>query len=253
MGEITIYFVGICTFMQDVEGALPGFSRRVVLVNARVPRVINGYAIPPHIPSLRIAANDLVVDGEPPRTRTATILEWELHGCRLEVADAIRKLEHDASFECCIPHLKKLTPDLGPPSAAMVIAAEPQRASCYFELTAGTLSAGLIANGAAVTALNVRTSTESPVLRLRRFHTGEPQEFQLRSGAEVAIMNVGAEGEKSDGDSDFLLHYEVAEHIPPDAVIPQSPAPCCSKLQQSYIIPNGGLGIGPGCSNSNFP
>lgn len=252
MGEITVYFVGICTFMQDVEGSASGLRRRVVLVNARIPQKINDTAIPPHIPTLRIAAGDLEVNGVTPTTSGSCVLEWELHGSKIEIANAVGNLEHDESFECCIPHLKALTPDLGEPSPSVVLGAESEEASCYFDLTAGQLSAGLISEGAAVSVLQVRTAGD-PVLRVQRFRTEQAQEFHLRSGTHIAIMNVGREGIAGDDATDFLLHYNVAESIPENAAVPTTPATCCKPLVPSYIVPSGQLGVGPGCSNASFP
>lgn len=252
MGEISVYFVGICTFMQDVEGQLPGVRRRVVLVNAREPQVINGNSIPPHIPTLRIAAGDLQLGGVPATTENGSVLEWQLHGCRIEIADAVGDLQRDETFECCVPHLKVLTPDASGISRAVVLAARPEEASCYFDMTAGQLSAGLAGEGAAVSVLKVQTAGDSPTLRVRQFGAAEAQEFHLRSGAEIALVNVGVEGMAGDDPNDFLLHYKVLETIPENAAVPTQPATCCSTVLQSYILPPR-LGVGPACSNSNFP
>jgi hypothetical protein len=252
MGEITVYFVGICTFMQDVEERLPGVRRRVVLVNARVPQVINQTKIPPHIPTLRIAASDLEVNGVAATTENGCILQWELHGCKIEIVDALGDLQHDESFECCIPHLKALTPHADGVSTSVVLGAESEETSCYFDMTGGELSAGLVASGAAVSVLKARTAGDSPILRIQQFRTDEVQEFRLRSGAQIALVNVGLEGTEGDDTTDFLLHYKVVENVPPNAAVPTIPAPCCRPLPRSYIMPLR-LGVGPGCSNASFP
>ena len=253
MGEITVYFVGICTFMQDVEERLPGVRRRVVMVNARQPEVINQTTIPPHIPTLRIAASDLEVNGVPATTENGCILQWELHGCKIEIVDAVGELKHDETFECCVPHLKVLTPDADGISTSVVLAAESDVTSCYFDLTAGQLSAGLVAEGAAVSVLKAQTASETPVLRIQRFRTDDVQEFHLRSGAQIALMNVGLEGMPGDDTNDFLLHYKVVETIPANAAVPTTSAPCCRPLPPSYIVRHERLGISPGCSNASFP
>ncbi|HEV7766127.1 MAG TPA: hypothetical protein VGQ76_14075 [Thermoanaerobaculia bacterium] len=253
MGEITVYFVGICTFMEDIEKSIPGVRRRVVLVNAREPEIINQTMIPPHIPTLRIAASDLEVNGVSATTENGCVLQWELNGCKIEIVDAEGELKHDASFECCVPHLKILTPDADGVSTDVVLAGKSEVTSCYFDLTAGHLSAGLIANGAAVSVLRTQTATDSPVLRIQQFRTQNVQEFRLRSGAQIALMNVGDEGLAGDDTTDFLLHYKVVENVPENAAIPTSAAPCCRPLGSSYILPTGQIGLGPGCSNSSFP
>lgn len=253
MGEITVYFVGICTFMEDIEKSLPGVRRRVVLVNAREPEVINKTMIPPHIPTLRIAASDLEVNGVSATTENGCVLQWQLHGCKIEIVDTKGDLQHDATFECCVPHLKVLTPDADGVSVDVVLAGEPDKSSCYFDLTAGRLSAGIIANGAAVSMLKVETETDAPVLRIQQFRSENVQEFRLRSGAQIALMNTGLEGEAGDDTTDFLLHYKVVENVPENAAIPLAPAPCCRPLPSSYILPSGQVGLGPGCSNASFP
>ena len=253
MGEITVYFIGICTFMQDVQERIPGVRRRVVLVNAREPEVINGTPIPPHIPTLRIAAGDLEVNGVAATTDSGCILEWELNGCKIEIVEPQGELQHDATFECCIPHLKALTPDADGVSAEVVLAGQSDETSCYFDLTGGQLSAGYVGQGAAVSVLTAQTKSESPVLRIERFRSNDAQEFRLRSGAQIALMNVGAEGLGGDDTTDFLLHYKVVESMPEDAAIPTKAAPCCRPLPESYIVRGLRLGIGPGCSNASYP
>ena len=252
MGEITIYFVGICTFMQDVEERSRRSSPRRP-GQRPAPQVINQTRIPPHIPTLRIAASDLEVNGVPATTENGCVLQWELNGCKIEIVDAQGDLQHDETFECCIPHLKALTPDADGISDAVVLAGEPEESSCYFDLTAGQLSAGLVANGAAVTVFKAQTAGDSPVLRIQQFRTDNVQEFRLRSGSQIAFMNTGLEGPAGDDTTDFLLHYKVVETVPENAAIPTSPAPCCKSLPPSYIVPSAGLGIGPGCSNASFP
>jgi hypothetical protein len=253
MGEITVYFIGICTFMQDIEEQIPGVRRRVVLVNAREPQIINNTMIPPHIPTLRIAAGDLEVNGVPATSAKGCDLEWELHGCKIEIVEPLGGLDHDESFECCIPHLKVLTPDADGISTSVVLGAEPEVTSCYFDLTAGQLSAGLVANGAAVAVLKARTASASPILRIQQFRTENVQEVRLRSGAQIALMNTGLEGVTGDDTQDFLLHYNVVENVPDNPAVPTAPATCCKPLPPSYIVPSGELGIGPGCSNASFP
>ena len=253
MGEITVYFVGICTFMQDIEARLPGVRRRVVLVNAREPEVINNTVIPPHIPTLRIAAGDLEVNGVPATSANDCVLEWQLHGCKIEIVAPLGELHHDETFECCIPHLKVLTPDADGISTSVVLSAEPEVTSCYFDLSAGQLSAGLVAQGAAVSMLKARTLGDSPMLRIQQFRTDNVQEFRLRSGAQIALMNTGLEGIAGDDTTDFLLHYKVVENVPNNAAFPTTPATCCQPLPPSYIIRKGQLGLGPGCSNASFP
>ena len=252
MGEITVFFVGICTHMQWPEkfGADPGFSHRVVLVNGSEPRLINDRPIPSHRATLSIAADDLVIGRTPSNAGDDQILEWNLDGTTIDIANATGSLTYDASYECCIPHLKVLTPDLPPPSAQVVTDAQPLEASCYFDVTAGVMRAGLVAGGAAVSVLTVTTTDELPIVRVRGFEGEASQKIPLRNGARIALSNVAAG--HSDEDDDFLLHYRTAESIPKNAKVPREAARCCNALPQERII-DPKLNVGPGCSNSNFP
>lgn len=252
MGEITVFFIGICTHMQWPEqfGAEPGFRHRVVLVNGSEPRLINDKAIPAHRATLSIAADDLVVARAHAKADPDQIIEWNLGGATIEIANATGALTYDASYECCVPHLKVLTPDLPPPSTQVVTDALPLEASCYFEVTSGVMGAGLVANGAAVSVLTVTTTDEFPIVRLRGFEGEAAQDVPLRNGARIALSNV-AHGHY-DEDDDFLLHYKTAEYVPKNARVPGEPARCCGALPQERII-NPELNVGPGCSNSNFP
>ncbi|MDP9191527.1 MAG: hypothetical protein M3P06_07475, partial [Acidobacteriota bacterium] len=191
MGTIKIYFVGICTHMHLIESELPGYQHRVVLVNGRVPRMINKTPIPSHNPTLRISASDIVLNGEPAKSEVNHVIEWDLMGTYASVANGIGELTYDATFECCIPHLKVLTPDLPGPSPEVVLGADPQRASCYFNVTHGNFSAGYIANGASIAVLTVTTTDEEPILQVRKFRETTIQDIRLRSGAEIAFMNAG--------------------------------------------------------------
>src|SRR6185369_14103709 len=176
--------------------------------------------------------------------------KWELDGATIEIANAAGELRYDKSFECCVPHLKVLTPNLPPPSFRVVMEAKPEHASAYFDLTAGVLTAGTTKKGAAVSIRTVTTSDESPVLRMRGFGAGEQQDFHLRDGATIVISNVGEE--EVDGDDDFLLHYETAEFVPLDAKVPAEAAACCEPVELPKLA-HGAQNVGPGCSNSNFP
>jgi hypothetical protein len=252
MGEITVYFIGICTHMQWPEelGGRPRFLHRVVLVNGVEPRLINERPIPGHHATLRIAADDLVVARTHAQASEDEIITWKLSGTTIEIANATGKLSYDASYECCIPHLKALTPDLPPPSTSVVVDAQPHEASCYFEVNAGLMRAGLVASGAAVAVLTVTTKDDFPILRLSGFSGGEPQDIVLRSGARIAVSNVAQT--HYDEDNDFLLHYKTAEYIPANARVPIEAARCCTPLPQERVI-DPQMDVGPGCSNSNFP
>jgi hypothetical protein len=252
MGTITVYFIGICTHMHEAESEIPGLRHRVVLVNGRIPRKINGNDVPSHVPRLCVAPEDLVVNGVGAKSSCPeSVLEWDLRGSRVDIANAVGdELKYEWSYKCCIPHLRELTPDLPPPSKEVVLAGDSEKASCYFDVTAGVFTAGYLGAGAATAVLKVTTS-DAPIVRVHKFGTTEWNEFHLRDGADIALTNVGAELNVDD-ENDFLLHYETAESIPPNAGVPTQLARCCTKLEPSYIV-NPKLSVGPGCSNSDFP
>jgi|GEM_PF-3052641 len=255
MGEITVYFVGICTHMQWPEdglfGEVPGFRHRVVLVNGKAPHDILGMPIPRHLPTLRVATEDIIGVTSRGVPAPAEVTEWQLDGTQIEVVNGVGELVYDKSFECCVPHLKKLTPNLPPPSFHVVVQAEPEKASAYFEVKSGVMRAGLVSHGAAVSVLTIPTSEDVTKLRLTGFRGGETQDVLLRSGAQIAVSNVA--DSELDEDNDFLLHYETAEYIPSDAKVPTESAACCNPLDAPRQILGPHLNVGPGCSNSNFP
>jgi hypothetical protein len=254
MGTISIFFVGICTHMHQPEilGGLPGVRHRVVLVNGKVPRKINGAPIPPHRPSLRIAVKDILGTLPPGVPVEDGIAEWELEGTRFSIVGAVGALTYEESYRVGIPHLRLLTKDLPPPDPQVVIDADPSRASCYFDVDAGVFSAGIVGAGAATALLTIDTQDGDPSLRVHHFGKEMPDEYRLRSGAEIAVTNTGLDERGGDDPNDFLLHYETAmPPVPANAGIPTGVAPDARRLR-SYVIRTH-LDVGPGCSNSNFP
>jgi hypothetical protein len=249
MGIVNVYFQGICTHMQWPEaaerGEVPGFRHRVVLVNGRKPREINQKPIGPHVAMLSIAARDLAGGAG------TAALDHPLDGRRVTIVNATGPaLTYDPSYECCIPHLSALANQPVSPSVPVVVGADAQHASCYFDVEHGLMRAGTIPGQAVATQLIAPTDGD-PRLRIEYFRSHEWLELTLRDGAQVVVSNAGID-EASDDQYDFLLHYLTAEQLPANPGVPTSTTHCRSTID---LPPNVGpkQNIGPGCSNSNFP
>ena len=76
----------------------------------------------------------------------------------------------------------------------------------------------------------------APQLEVTRFFDRKQSVVTLLDGITVVVENIG---DTKDTDWDFLLHYLVAQTVPPQATHP----PVCDSPS----------GIGEGCSNSNYP
>ncbi|MBV9494368.1 MAG: hypothetical protein JOZ54_08975 [Acidobacteria bacterium] len=246
--RLKVHFLGICTYVW-----WEGISPRMVLVNAKNNTPIDGYDIGSHVPTLRIAAND-ILDLDPQRWpgTKATILEWELNGARLRIESEGPPFTRDPSVDRCMPSLAALHSDIGPPSKAAVEDGDPALSSCIFELTQGALSCGVLReDGAAFSMLRTETREQGqPRLSITSFRSGESRTITLRDGAEITIANLGA----AEAPVDFFLHYMLAEKMP---LKPEGPgrrdSSCRVNGPGPATWPPGFGSVDAGCSNSRYP
>jgi hypothetical protein len=254
--KLNVYFVGLCTHVWWDEPPLT-FTKRVVLHNATAGDVIKGKIIKSHIPTLRIAAADIEEMDSLHLPGTDGILEWKLNGGRVHIANPIDgEVVPDPTFSTCIPHLRDLMDDVGPPSEAAVDGNDPSIISCIFELSAGRLYGCTNKPGAAL-GLFVAETNGPPVLRFTSFETGESRTstITLRAGARVTFSNLGACAEYDDS-FDFYLHYKLAADMPVRDLILPGPdriKGCAVVNEDVPTWPPGFKSVGPGCSNSAYP
>lgn len=233
MGSISITFNGICTFVTPGNGiTLPaGVQWRVVLLNASSGRNVNGVLIPPHAASITIQPAGAPAD--PPIA---------LNGCTLSITPLDPAGFSDPEFDP--PNLTNLVASVEPlsvPSSEVVTGGIADFASCYFDITSGTLSSGVNSMGAVFSTLVVSggdnfTLTMTPFAAAPA--TNLPPVTTLATGSAVTIANEATN--EQDGLDHFLLHYLVATQLPPAPQLPP-PRPVPEDL------------VGAGCSNSQYP
>ena len=247
MGDLTIYFGGICTHV--VAPYTPeGVAHRVVLVNGVMQTMINGYLIASHVATLDFSADDLLSSTLRMPEPISGRISWQVGGVHLTVANASGPLSYSPNWSTCIPSLTHLTPNAGALSTQVVDAEDQLLASCYFDVNNGTFDAGVDSSQSAIAVLRCTVDDDSPVVSAESFVWGNGT-FTLRSGAAVHVTNLGS-GATADGPNDFLLHYRVLESIPADARVPYTTGGC-SRLSVEVVTKN--VDAGPGCSNSNYP
>jgi hypothetical protein len=228
MPTITIYFVGICTHVRLSET-----DHRVILINGSKPDEINEHRIEPHEAWLRyFDADDGKEQGLP------------LDGVLITINGIDRVANYDESWETCMPKLGSYV--VGPLqlSDEIVNGMNPERVAARFT-SGGDYVAGSDENGATLARLRVETE-DPPQLTLTGF-AGWTRIIPLEDGANVQIDNLGSKlGD--DQDSDFLLHFKIADGIPSDASWPNAPLHCVH-LEPPFRHNT----VGPGCANSSYP
>jgi hypothetical protein len=239
MGNLTVYFVGICTHLREFTSRET--EHRVVLINAREGKEINGRTIVQHEATLRYLDLERTPRHEP------------LNGVRITIKNpSTTDIAYDKSFFTCIPRLTTYAPNIMSLSLDVAKGHDPNLVAAYFDITAGRLIAGADANDASVAVLNVPTDG-NPILSIETF-PGHPngqatKQILLPPDAHIQLENVGPGLGHGEGPHDFLLNLLVAQVIPPDATWPTTRADC--KLD--VALPFRGNTVDPGCSNSNYP
>ncbi len=245
---ITVYFAGICTHVGWDEN-----RPRVVLANGTEGDNIDNQKIDAHVPTLRIAASDLVdmASLNLPGTSDA-IVEWKLDGSRIRIENGTGSPQRHQSFFNCMPSLRERTPEIGALSEEAIEGRDARRASCVFDVTSGSISAGALeVNGAVFSMLRADTDG-APRLSIAPFGSGDPRVLSLRDGAEITIANLGAT-ERHDGRYDFYLHYKLAAEMPSSPRVPTETAAGCILNPITRTLPPGLATVNVACSNSGYP
>jgi len=239
MGNLTVYFAGVCTHLREFTSRET--EHRVVLINAREGKEINGRKIVGHEATLRYLDPQGTPQHEP------------LNGVRITIKNPSHTgIVYDKSFFTCIPRLTTHAPKVMSLSLDVAKGHDPNLVAAYFDIPAGRLIAGADSNDASVAVLNIATDGD-PILSIEHFptHPAGPRttELLLPPNAHIQLENVGPGRAQGDGPHDFLLNLLVAQVIPPDATWPTTRADC--KLDVALPFPSNT--VDPGCSNSNYP
>lgn len=239
MFEVTIYFFGICTHIKEVTGV----PHRVVLIHEDHTVRINGFDIRSHRPSIQLV--------------TGTLLSGELPSLGRQILSVANAGEgapsYDDLYQCAIPSLQKLSGEVDLLQLNTEVAIDRQLpAIAYFDVHQGCFSAVRASHGATAAMLTVET-TGNPTLTVTSMDgNGDPVQFELSSGAVLAIRNE-ADGPENHIDADFLLHYKVTTSIPPGSPFPTMPIECDGLPPLPIADASFGFDLGPGCSNSHYP
>jgi len=234
---ITIRFAGICTHIT----ARNDDTHRVVLVRAdNGAYLLDRASIPPHIPKLIIAPDDVLgIDGYPHGLEPmGPAGQWRIQGVAFAVegakGDPVRR---ELTFDKVPPLDSASRP--GPSSEVI----DGGQAACYFDLHKGVIHGIERDSGAVEAKAIVETDDDDvPALRVTCFWNRQVSRIRLKRGATVTIQHIGFPYQESD--NDYLLHYRVLETVPQDAKVPH-------KKERSVNHAPGD--ISAACSNSQYP
>jgi len=278
MGEIRVFFWGVCTYMDRIQPSAPAsdaWGNRYVLVDASNPATIHnssglkGRSIAPHFAEMQIVEEDIVtisdttidgfslqpdVDKLPPLKKPVVV--WSLNNVILSIANPAQPAVQ-AEVPPGLHSLSKfINGTMPPPSFPITLNTVPTLAACYFDFFTGSLECVAAEGGASIGMLTVKTIGD-PQIRVRSFNaqpTTPAIAIHLQSESEVVVSNLPP-SPVDDSDHDFLLHYLTASKFP-DVNLKKLPPPDskCNPIK-TYNLPRGhALGVlGSSCSNSTYP
>jgi hypothetical protein len=248
MATINVTFIGICTYLmkrQNFAPDNPAWGTRIVVPNSTDPTRINQFygftgddAIAPHRAYWAI----IPADGSEP-------LREPLAGDTMKVSSDETIL--NTLGVTCLPGLGSIIRGIGPGAAAT--SKNPDEASCYFDFTAGTLTATVLPGGAG--SIVYTTQSANPTVTITPFDGQNERTIQLPAGdkIDIVIWNLPLSG-RDDNDHDFLLSFLITNAWPQKFTLP-GPTECPPNLEGGRLMKAIGYDrdIGMGCSNSNIP
>jgi len=228
MGQLTLNFAGICShFLRTPQVPNLPVRHRVVLpyvgtfrfglVNVALPEFADSqpYYVQPHFTFLKYDDPNI----EPPTIPGIMVKGYLYTGCRISVVNATNA--YDPQFD-----LHRLADYYAGYTYSDEVVTGG-RASCYFDIDHGTVTATLKTDNAAQVATADFSTDSNPVLRFTplgqedlsvdlRLH-GETVKMTLFN-AEVGPLN---QPDSEDTPFDFMLHYETAKRgAPPQLTRP---------------------------------
>lgn len=249
MTTITIHFEGICCHIEPPSGTT---KRRSVL-----PHVHQ------HIPYIEVYTNDVDTAANPDfqflkyTRENASYQRVEINDEKIELMDVTSAAFNTlASFRQRVPSLQAVEPRFGDVKPDLLNAAIPSgKVAAYFDISVGDLSAGPpehfrtvfeppkhwpIRHLAQWGQLELEVSVSTPKLRVTNLGSGRVRELKLKDGAD--LITIGNQTlldilGQSGATGHFVHYYDLA------AVRPSNPVP----------EPKEGMGLAPGCSNTQWP
>jgi hypothetical protein len=274
-----ISFLGVCTWFNDLRqyagdrdpSTLP--PRRMVLMNTNRTQLCQGHgdcvSVDPHIAKIEMFYDQIIErpsDFPPALDPDPKTLIFEPNGMTVQVLNPrqLPVLPAESNHTAGLPSLASqagLTPeDLGPPSSG-VFDRDPRKASVYFDVDAGNMTAYTppkVQMG--ITQLVVDCDGD-PIVAFEPWQWDRgPWIVKLRhaEGHEYATINVmNFSAEKTGPAVDFYLQYLAVESFPGFPRFDQIKIPQTIQLPVTpftYHLHQSPAGdVDPGCSNSNYP
>ena len=249
MATVTVHFEGMCCHIKPPAGPP---QRRSVFPNVH-----------DHISYIEVFTNDVDTAANPDFTfikytrENASYQRVEVRDVKIELLNITSvSFEELASFGQRVPNLKAVHPQFGDVKATLLQEPIPSTAvASYFDITAGKLLAGPsehfrtvfeppkdwpVRHLAQWGQLELQVSDSAPRLRVTPLSNGPARTLVLKDGADLVTIGnqmlddiLGMPNEEGH----FLHYYELA------AVPPPPPLPDAKKE----------LGLGAGCSNTQWP
>ena len=269
MGQIQIFFGGICIYFEQYLPDANPAVHRMVLLNANVPEVTlrNGQPLPvsPHIARLS-ASTPFTVSGNPSQMPPPLPLgnnddSFLLNGVgayRIVVSNPV-ETQGWTNGACCLPHLQDtLSPgvSLGPPLSSVLNGGE---AACYVDFSYGNIVGNTVPSSLGLTGIAVATvqTNGNPILAIMSNNAG-PFPALLTFNSANAVISITNKGDLSGSTSrdikdDFYLNFKICETLPTQQEITIPTTVRCPLLNGPLppVFPH--FEVGPGCSNTNFP
>lgn len=276
MGQITISFLGLCTYFHNFGEHVPlefyTTPRRVVLANAsNVPPPYY-----PHVAKIQMTQQDrlTVLQGQLPEPSEQTdSYVTTLTGATLSVINAIGQFGPEA---LCLPQLSAQVrldgipdPQALPPPNEAVYAANPCTASCYFDFGVGTMNGRTLkitgdkqpSRPPGIAQLVIETS-DTPLLQIVPFKGSTLGDVPIlvrippAPGTTMSYVNITnfAPGD-TDKDDDFQLNALLLERVKGVTIASPTGSACpLSEIAYDMTVPNLPIEtLTPGCSTSGYP
>ena len=214
-----------------------GVEHRVVVIDGREDRTVNGYTIAPHIPKVDVY-------DQQPDDQLLPLESFEVDRLHLSINGAEQGMPvAQDGFRCVVPPLREFVSGLEIVSEVVV---QGREVAGFIDLTGGSICGQIRHHDAGVAIFTSEVSNDA-TLQILPLDAGPGRSIALPAKAWIIVSNVA--GSKQDHDADFLLNYLISGSIPPGAPILDHSRNCPAPFSSAFPI----YSIGPGCSNTQYP